>query len=132
MPNTNDRLTNLEQQVDLYTRLVDLVNLADKVRDLEKEVGVWKEKYEHLEEQVKDLQNSPATPAKNVKKPSGRPPANHERDQEIYDKRVEGMTFPQICEIINKEYPNESLDPDTAQAALRRYTDRHDLPYPSD
>ena len=57
-------------------------------------------------------------------------PANTLRDTCIYNTRVEKKPFSEICNTINKEFPESFLDEKCAEQALRRYCKRENLPYP--
>ncbi|MDR0329050.1 MAG: hypothetical protein LBI05_12230, partial [Planctomycetaceae bacterium] len=57
-------------------------------------------------------------------------PANAKRDARIFELRLEGKSFAEVCVAINEEFPEEFLDDGSAQAALRRYCDRNQINYP--
>ena len=56
--------------------------------------------------------------------------ANAERDNLILEMRQAQKPFSDICDYINDQYPDELLDEKAASAALRRYCNRLNIPYP--
>ena len=56
--------------------------------------------------------------------------ANEKRDAYIYEQRKKNVPFGEICDYINKNHPEEFLDPTAAIAALKRYCARLSIKYP--
>jgi len=125
-------LTLTDRQKNVLRECVDIVK---HVRTSAGCTDNFKNRYETMRRENGDVCSSyffQIQPAKNACKETSPPPepANAIRDACIYDLRMVGKSFAEVCEAINKDFPGEFLDEKAATEALRRYCERNHINYP--